>query len=684
VVLEAIARARESGRSRQDAAVVGVSTVAAAVTASTLTTVAVFFPIVFVEGIAGQLFRDQALTVVFALLISLGVALFLIPMLATRTAPSTSEAERASFGHLPRLAATGLFGRIVATILWPLRLLSWFLQGCLTWLASSLLRALLLAVRLSLWIAGVVIWPIAAAFNRAYAALDAVYPRVLAGALGNRGIVVVLALGLLVAAGLRVPALGSEVLPEVHQGELYVDVFLPRDASVERTSEVLAPIEAAVAKLPDVGRTFVASGVDKDELNDSDQGEHSARLLVRMVPNADRTSQEERVRETIRSIMRRTPEVQTYRFSRPSVLSFDAPLVVEVLGHDLQQLRIACQQVVDSLRTVPGLRDVRSTLQRGNPEISIQLDRERLAALDIEPGDVVQTLRAKVQGDVPTRFTERERKVDIRVRVDQRDLATMTELLSLNVNPKGQPLIPLETVASIQQIEGPSEIRRIGNLRGAEVQAALVGLDLGSTQQRVMAALAGLKLPRAIEVRLGSQSEALEQSSRSLTEALLLAIFLVYIVMASQFESLRQPLIIMASLPLAMVGAIFALDALGIALSVVVFLGAIVLAGIVVNNAIILVDQINRVRAGGAAKRDAIIRGAHTRLRPVLMTTMTTVLGLLPLTGWLGQLPLLGGSGEGLELRAPMAITVITGLLSSTVLTLIVVPVIYSLSDRRA
>jgi HAE1 family hydrophobic/amphiphilic exporter-1 len=285
---------------------------------------------------------------------------------------------------------------------------------------------------------------------------------------------------------------------------------------------------------------------------------------------------------------------------------------------------------------------------------------------------------------VPTRFTERERKIDIRVRMDRQEVDSLQTLLQINVNPAGKPTVPLLSVAKVKRMEGPSEIRRIGNLRGAEVQAALVGFDLGTTQARVIEALAGLRLPRGIEVRLGGQKEDLERSQDSLTLALLLAVFLVYIVMASQFESLVQPLVILVSLPFALIGVVGVLDLLDIPLSVVVFLGAIVLAGIVVNNAIILIDQINRQRANGLPKTEAIIRGAHTRLRPVLMTTLTTVLGLLPLTGWLGGIPIVGGATEGIELRAPMAITVITGLVTSTLLTLIVVPVVYSLSDRKA
>ncbi len=682
VVLESIARAREEGLAVAAAAVTGVRRVATAVIASTLTTVAVFFPIVFVEGVAGQLFRDQALTVVYSLLMSLLVALFVIPMLASRGAGRAGAPPppppRAPDAHRPAgaprwlalpLALPQLVGRGVAALL--------------TRIATVGLRALLLFAGLVAVLLELILWPFATAFDWLYRGLQHGYPRLLSGALRARALVVLTALALLAVAVTRIPHLGNEMLPEVHQGEFYVEAFLPRKSTVERTAAVMADVETAVAALPDVERTFLAAGVDDEELNDSDEGEHSARLLVKLRPAVDRPAQEARVRADIDAVIRRTPEV-THRYARPSVLSFEAPLVVEVLGEDLLLLRQASAAVAAALAEVPGLREVRSSLQRGSPELAVRFDRERLAAVGLDPKSVTDVLRAKIQGDVPTRYAERERKIDIRVRLDRRQLRHVGELMQLNVNPAGRPEIPLRTVGSVVQEEGPSEIRRIGNLRGAEVQATLRGFDLGTTQERVLDALAALDLPRGIDVRLGGQKEELEQSTQSLSMALLLAVFLVYIVMASQFESLRQPLIILCALPLALVGVIFTLDALTIPLSVIVFLGAIVLAGIVVNNAIILLDQINRLRADGVPRDEAILRGAQTRLRPVLMTTATTVLGLLPLTGWLGALPVLGGGTEGVELRGPMAVTVISGLLSSTLLTLVVIPVIYSLTERRS
>ncbi|MEZ5963484.1 MAG: efflux RND transporter permease subunit [Planctomycetota bacterium] len=666
VVLESISWCREKGMSRREAAVQGVRRVAGAVAASTLTTVAVFFPIVFVEGMAGQLFKDQSLAVVYSLLVSLVVALFLIPMLATREPPAPPATE-------PPPPARG----------WIRRPLSW-IGASITFVCASALRLVLAAAALAGWVLRLALTPLVWAFQAVYVPLDRAYRPLLRGALAARPIVVLLAIGLFALALSRLPHLGTEMLPEVHQGEVFLDAFLRRDATVERTDEVMAPIEAAIAKLPDVESTFLASGVDKDELNDSDQGEHSARILVRMKANEDRVAQEERVRSAIRDLVRDEPRVQSYRFTHPSVLSFEAPLVVEVLGRDLVQLRQVCEEVVEAVKQVPGLRDVRSTLQRGNPEVSLRLDRDKLAALQLDLGGVIKTLQNKILGDVPTRFPELERKIDMRVRLDRDDLETVSKLLQINVNPAGTPPVPLGSIAAVHRQEGPSEIRRLGNMRGAEVQASLAGFDLGRTQERVEDALGSLRLPRDVAVRLGGQKEDMAQSIDSLRTALLLAVFLVYIVMAAQFESIVQPFVILLTVPLAVVGVVLALDLLSIPVSVIVMLGGIVLAGVVVNNAIILIDQINQLRAAGMAKFEAIVEGAHSRLRPVLMTTLTTVVGLLPLTGWLAGVPFLGGSGEGLELRAPMAITIVTGLSTATLLTLLVIPVVYSLSDRKA
>ncbi|MEQ1631138.1 MAG: efflux RND transporter permease subunit, partial [Planctomycetota bacterium] len=653
VVLESIEKRREAGESAAVAAVLGTARVAGAVVASTLTTVAVFFPIVFVEGLGGQLFRDQSLTVVFALMMSLLVALFVVPMLASR--------------------GGGGLGAFLAGLvtLAPLELLHPEEPAVGTTDADT---AKTPPVEREVPPAPKAAW---------LAALDRSYRSVLRGSLQRPWLVVGIALVLVVAAVLRAGSLGQQVLPEVHQGEFWLQAFLPRSVTVETTDSVMRGIETKVQQVPEVARTFLASGVDPEELNDSEEGKHSSRILVTLQPTKDRQRQELEVRARIEAILREVPAVQTHRFATSSVLQFNAGVVVEVIGHDLDLLRQACDKVAAAISKLPQLRDVRTTLQRGNPELTVRFDRDQLSALSLDPGAITALLRAKVQGDVPTQFAERERKLDIRVRMDRDELASEAALGEINVNPKGVPEIPLRSVAEVLRREGPSEIRRFGNVRGAEVSGTLDGFDLARAQLEVEAAIADLDLPRGTEARIGGQKEELERSRSSLTMALLLAIFLVYVVMASQFESIVQPLVILVSVPLATIGVVFALDLTDTDLSVIVFLGAIVLAGIVVNNAIILIDQINYLRTTGMPLREAIVEGSASRLRPVLMTTLTTLIGLLPQTGWTTFIPYIGGSTDGLELRAPMAITVIAGLSSSTLLTLLLVPVVYGLVARK-
>jgi HAE1 family hydrophobic/amphiphilic exporter-1 len=657
VVLEAIQKGREAGEDKRTAAVLGTRRIAGAVIASTITAVCVFFPIVFVEGLAGQLFRDQSLAVVFSLSMSLPVALFVVPMLVSRDrAPADESAPE---------VRNPLFRAVFA-------LATWCARGAV--LACRGVGALL----------ALVLTPPAAAWQKGYGALDRAYPRVLRAALRHPAVVLLSATVLLAAAVFAGRGLGQELLPQVHQGEFWLEVFLPRSATVRATDEVVRNLEQRIRALPEVQRTFVASGVDPDELNSSERGKHSSRMQVTLRPDADRERQENRVRSAIEALVHEEPAIQNHRISSTSVLQFNANVVVEVIGHDLTSLRRACEQVAEAMARVPGLRDVRSTLQRGNPELTVQLDREQLSALGLDAETTARILRTKVQGEVPTLYAERERKIDIHVRIDRAELDSEERLRQVNVNPQGYPEIPLAAVAEIVRSEGPSEIRRLGNVRGAEVQASLAGFDLGRAQLQVRSAIDGLALPRGIEARLGGQKEELERSNQSLTTALWLAVFLVYVVMAAQFESIVQPLIILVSVPLAIIGVVMALRLTGTDVSVIVFLGGIVLAGIVVNNAIILIDQINQLRAQGRPLREAVVDGAHSRLRPVLMTKLTAMLGLLPQTGWLSGLPLIGGRSEGLELRAPMAVTVIGGLTSSTLLTLVLVPVIYSLVARRS
>ena len=306
--------------------------------------------------------------------------------------------------------------------------------------------------------------------------------------------------------------------------------------------------------------------------------------------------------------------------------------------------------------------------------LQIIFDHEKAASLNLSVPEVAQTVVKKLRGDIATKYAFRDRKIDVVVRVDEQNRDSIEEVRSLIVGGSAQRVIPLSAVADIRQTVGPSEIHRIGQERVAVISTNLRYGDLGEGAKALQALIDQTQTPPGITIEIGGQSEEMQNSFRSLMFALALGIFLVYLVMASQFESLLHPFIIMFSVPLASIGAVIALFVTGNTISVVVFLGMILLAGIVVNNAIVLIDRINQLRREGVDKQTAIIQAGENRLRPILMTTLTTVQSMLPLAL---------GIGEGAEIRSPMAITVIGGLTISTLLTLVVIPVLYSLIDFR-
>ncbi|MCK5077591.1 MAG: efflux RND transporter permease subunit, partial [Calditrichia bacterium] len=310
----------------------------------------------------------------------------------------------------------------------------------------------------------------------------------------------------------------------------------------------------------------------------------------------------------------------------------------------------------------------------GHPEIQIFFDREKAASLGLSVYELADRVVNKVRGTVATKYSWHDRKIDVLVRSREEDRSTLSDIKQLIINPTSERPVTLEEVADIVEDLGPGEIHRVGQERVAIVYANLNYGDLGTAALELQDIIDEIPLPRGIQVKVAGQNEEMTTSFNSLKFALLLAIFLVYLVMASQFESFLHPFVIIFSIPLALIGAVFALWITGSTISVVVFIGLILLAGIVVNNAIVLIDLINKLRASGMEKGEAIINGGSSRLRPILMTTITTTLGLLPLAI---------GIGEGAEVRAPMAITVIGGLALSTMLTLVVIPVVYDLLDRK-
>ncbi|MFT4648810.1 MAG: HAE1 family hydrophobic/amphiphilic exporter-1 [Glaciecola sp.] len=715
VVLESITRCREEGDGLVASAVRGVREVAGAITASTLTTVAIFAPIVFVEGIAGQIFTDQAVTVVSSLLVSLAVALLFIPMLASRPLLASPQAFHGGYDWVgaswrcfrkePSQVMAN-FRRFLGKFLGEQLLhgLSWGILQFIPSLSLLLLRLLLFVIIRTILIALVV--PIAIlgllgfirryTFDRLWDRLEWAYPRVLEASL-RLPILVLAGVGLLGwGAWTRSHDLALELLPEIHQGEFTAFMALGVGTPIDISETVYRRMERDVSGVDGVSGTALMVGVESDTLTREIEGENTARLTVRLDPDHRSKEREQQVQESVRRIIEAEPALaKPPTFRRPTPFTLEAPISIEIRGRNLEALSELAGEVQEKLINLPGLSDIRTTLHAGHPEALLVFDRDKALAFGLDIGAMSDFVRDQVLGRVDTRFVEGEERIAVRVRADQDRLATLEDIQSLIVNPEADNPIPLSAVAHLSQVQGPAEIRRIGNMRAVLVTASTTSLDLGGTVETIDRLLDDLQVPDGVIVEMGGQKRELDSSRRSLTLALLLAIFLVYVVMATQFESLLQPFIILFSVPLAGIGVVFTLHSLSVPVSVVVFVGMILLSGIVVNNAIVLVDRINQKRAEGLDMRQSILEAGHARLRPILMTTLTTILGLLPLTGWLARVPLLSyipyagpwitsaGAGEGAEMRAPMAITVVTGLASSTVLTLIVVPVLYYLLMRR-
>ena len=683
VVLEAIQRRRDQGLGVVEAARAGASEVGRAVIASTITTVCVFVPIVFVEGVAGQMFGDQALTVTFSLLVSLGVALTVIPMLASRkffAAGDPVETVRSAGRSNPVTRALSAFFNAIGV---GIALVVKHVFRAVATVMSLLLR------------------PVLAAFDALLRGITAVYARVLRGALLHPALVVLVAVVLLAGSVQLVGSLGSELVPELIQGEFYVDAELAPGSRLEVTDRRLSLIDERVRKFREelgVQSVYTVVGTSNEQGGAAgERRENIGQVNVRMEPPID-AEREELVMSRIRALIDaenasfagQAPPVAgaasvpagagsllgddslKYRFGRPTYFSFRSPVEVQIRGHNLALLEVLADQVAARMREVEGLVDVKSSTEGGNPELQIIFDRERLSTLNYTVAELGAVIRSKVQGDIATDIVREDRNIEVRMRADEGYRDSVRDLRNLNIRQSGATPLPLSAVAEVIETEGPAEIRRSDGGRVALIEANIVGRDLGSVSDDIQAILDSTRFPVGFDYSVGGQRQEMERSFDSMRLAILLAVFMVYLVMASQFESLLHPFVILFAVPFSIIGAIGILYLTRTPVSIVVLIGGILLAGIVVNNAIILIDYTNRLRRAGKAKVDALREACLVRLRPILMTTSTTVLGLLPMAL---------GLGEGAELRTPMALTVVGGLLTSTLLTLVVIPALYLLLD---
>jgi HAE1 family hydrophobic/amphiphilic exporter-1 len=509
-------------------------------------------------------------------------------------------------------------------------------------------------------------------FDAGYAAVERSYPRLARAALRRPGRVLAASTaGFLatLAIGLMLP---RNLIPPFAQGEFHFDVRLPEGSALHVTDATLARVAAVIQDDPRVRFVTTSAGqTDLTAFAGSAREANRGQISVALVNASDRRA-EDAVAARLREAMDVVPGLH-YELERPALLTFRKPLEIEIYAGNLDTLRTLSSAVAGRLGRVRGVEDVEESMRLGDPEVQIAFDRERLALLHLDPAGASRLVRNAVQGEAATQFSDLDRKLDVRVRAVEEQRSVVAELADLEVGRnEGRP-VPLGSVATVTVARGPGEIRRIAQQRAAVVAANLEGRDLASAAADVEAELAGIALPPGTKVALAGQNSELAQSFGSLRFALLLAVVLVYLVMASQFESLLHPFVIMFTVPMALGGVVLALVLTGSSVNVMVLIGLVVLAGIVVNNGIVLVDYANQLRARGRPKLDALVEAGTVRLRPILMTALTTILGLLPMAI---------GLGEGAEMRAPLALTLIGGMMSATVLTLVVLPVVYATLDR--
>ncbi|MBN1296890.1 efflux RND transporter permease subunit [bacterium] len=712
VVLENIFRLRENGYAASESARAGTEQVTTAVIASTLTTVAVFFPIAFVKGIAGQIFGDLAWTIAFSLLASLIVALSVIPMIASLRYQSVLsdipadhviaiariwQKHRRLGGVIREIidCLAKLFRSVFADIGRPVRIqnrvIAWILTVGLfpirlLYAAIAFITSLTSAVLTNgSWLFALIpIWsirkawhlihwmlkPLLFVFEGAYSRIHRAYIGLLRRSLEKpyRAPVIVFVLFLLSSFWIG-PRLGMNLIPAMSQGEFLIDIRLPVGSPLEKTRDIVMQVESQILEMPEI--QSVSAVIGSDMTTGASLGtelEHVASLQVLLKVGVRNRTDENRIIDCVRHRLTKVSGIEKAEFRRPALFTLKTPLEVEIRSNDLDRLIQQSEDLVVRLQLDDSFTDVSSTMEAGYPEIEVVFDRVKLARIGMNPSEAASILRTAVDGDIPTDFGTIGEEVDIRIRSERTADLSITGLEQIVINPDNETPIYLNAVAKITRTIGPSEIRRVNQRRVALIRAEAPILDLKKATDHLVSILDDVPSTPGVHYAITGQTREMEESARSLVIALLMAVFLVYLVMASQFESLILPFIILVSIPMAMIGVLWGLYTLTIPMSIVIFIGLIVLSGIVVNNAIVLVDMTNQLYRMNMPLLTAVQTAADQRLRPILMTAATTILGLLPMAFSIGP---------GQEIRQPLAVTIILGMVASTFLTLIVIPTLY-------
>ena len=615
VVLENIFRKREQGESAEVSAVVGTQEVSLAITASTLTTMAVFLPIVFMEGVSGVMYKQLAVVVAFALFASLAVALTLIPVLSARLL-------RAGDAHPMRTRLQPLYDRS----------------------------------------------------ERALSAMETRYRTGLEWALGHRRLVVLGTLALFALSLVLVPFIGSELMPKTDEGEVRVDAEMAVGTRLELMDRTFLEIERIVrAEVPEAESMLTDIGGGGWHAS----GSHTGNVRIALVDPGERDRSSIEIAEDLRGKLAHLPGV-TIRSREGSGLFLmriafgggQEALEAEIRGHDLEQGFALAARVKQALEGISGVSDARLGRDPGRAERVMRIDREKIARLGLSMQQVASVIETNVAGSRATVLRRAGREYDIFVRLDEPDRQVLPDVEQVSLVTASGEAVPLGTVVDVRFAKGPVIIDRKDQERVISVFANVADRDLGSVAADAREALRAIEIPEGFAVTFGGEYEEQQKAQLALLVTLLLAVVLVYMVMAAQFENLLDPFVVMFSIPMASIGVVLTLFLTGTTFNIQSYIGMVMLAGIVVNNAIVLVDYTNLMRRQQALPLlAAVIESGRRRLRPILMTTATTVLGLVPLAI---------GLGTGSEVQAPMARVVVGGLLTSTLITLFLVPVVYT------
>jgi len=627
VILENIARHREEGESRREGAVFGAGEVALAVSASTLTTVVIFFPLVFVRGVIKILFAQFAIVLCVVILASLFCALTLTPMLSSTILP----------------------------IRWGKTQSRKVLGGFYEW------------------------------SERFFERMIGSYGNLLSWAVNHRKTVILSSIGIFAASLLLLPLIGTEFMAEQDQGFLQGTVHLPVGTRVEETDRVMREIERVIEEeIPPKERqvTYVVCGQSEEGIGSvfGEEGPHIGEFGVRLVPKTERDEGFKVIAERLRKRIALIPEVEKFRVETQDpmaglLLGQERPVTVNVFGRDMEKTDAVALEIEKILRSVRGTRDVQVSRVKGNPELWIEIDREKASSMGLNVYWIADTIRASFHGREASKYRVGGEEYDIFVRLDQKDRMTTDDIEEIDIRlPSGQST-KLANLATIVLQKGPVDIQRKDRERIVNVGAGIGDRSLGEIVAEAESKIARLPKTPGVSLQMAGEAEEQKESFFWLQIAILIGAILVYMVMAAQFESFLHPFVVMFSVPFALAGVLWALFLGGFNISIVVFIGILLLIGIVVNNAIVLVDFTNILRARGLGIKEAAIEAGKARLRPVLMTAITTIFGLIPMTF---------ARGQGSEVWNPLGATVVSGLLVSTLVTLVLVPTIYTIFEAKS